>query len=415
MCSKDLPNLFGNTCAFSNSFAVNLYVVTVAARARPALDQVVGTVEADCGIASNLGKTRVLGAAEAGPPPGLEQLGVDVWRGNRPTHERGMVVLGSPVGHPDFVQAWAVARMAEEREFLQHLPQLPDLQCAWLLLALCASPRANHALRTIPPPDVAAYAAAHDEAVWGTLRECLGGDGGEDADEQFARDLACLPASLGGLGLASAAHVAPAAYWAAWADALPVMAARLPAFAAACVAALQQGGAGAACLSHAASARTLLMTEGWDACPSWTAVAGGLRPDAEADTGLGEWPHGWQLHASRTRNSYYRDRVMLPSLTPDRRALLRSQSGPHSGAWLTAIPGEPATTLFPPVMQVALRRRLRLPLPITARHCGSPGCGGSTRRHLGSRPTIRAAWISSSTAPPHWVSPYVAMPPSCPR
>ena len=46
----------------------------------------------------------------------------------------------------------------------------------------------------------------------------------------------------------------------------------------------------------------------------------------------------WQLHASRTRNSYYRDRVMLPSLTPDRRALLRSQSGPLAG-------GEPATTL----------------------------------------------------------------------
>ena len=68
---------------------------------------------------------------------------------------------------------------------------------------------------------------------------------------------------------------------------------------------------------------------------------------------------------------------MLPSLTPDRRALLRSQSGPHAGAWLTAIPGEPATTLSPPVMQVALRRRLRLPLPIAARQCGSPGCGGS--------------------------------------
>ena len=64
-------------------------------------------------------------------------------------------------------------------------------------------------------------------------------------------------------------------------------------------------------------------------------------------------------------NFYYRDRVMLPSLTPDRRALLRSQSGPHAGAWLTAIPGEPATTLSPPVMPVAMRRRLRLP------------CGGS--------------------------------------
>ena len=65
----------------------------------------------------------------------------------------------------------------------------------------------------------------------------------------------------------------------------------------------------------------------------------------------------------------------LLSLTLDRQALLRSQSCPHAGAWLTAIPGEPATTLPPPVIQVGLRRRLRLPLPITARRCGSPGCG----------------------------------------
>ena len=66
--------------------------------------------------------------------------------------------------------------------------------------------------------------------------------------------LAAVPA---GFGLASAARVAPAACWAAWADVLPVMAARLPAFAAACVATLQQGGAGAACMSHTAVDRGL--------------------------------------------------------------------------------------------------------------------------------------------------------------
>ncbi|CAE7454813.1 unnamed protein product [Symbiodinium natans] len=112
-------------------------VVTVATRARPALDQVVGTVEADCpdcGIASNLG-----------PCTSPEQLGADVWRGNRPTHVRGMVVLGSPVGHPDFVQAWAVAKMAEEREFLQHLPQL-SICSVHGCCSPYAPPRANHAL-----------------------------------------------------------------------------------------------------------------------------------------------------------------------------------------------------------------------------------------------------------------------------
>ena len=64
--------------------------------------------------------------------------------------QRGFVVLGAPIGHPAFIQAWADERLQEERRLLHELPELPDLQCAWLLLALCASPRANHALRTLP-------------------------------------------------------------------------------------------------------------------------------------------------------------------------------------------------------------------------------------------------------------------------
>ena len=111
--------------------------------------------------------------------------------------------------------------MLTERGLLNQWPRLPDLQCAWLLLAMCASPRANHALRTVPPLDIAGYAQAHDDAVWETLQACLGGVASGEADG--ARKLATLPASLGGLGLASAVRTAPAAYWAAWADALPVI------------------------------------------------------------------------------------------------------------------------------------------------------------------------------------------------
>ena len=47
---------------------------------------------------------------------------------------------------------------------MSHLPRLPDLQCAWLLLAMCASPRANHALRAVSPFDIAGFAQAHDDA-----------------------------------------------------------------------------------------------------------------------------------------------------------------------------------------------------------------------------------------------------------
>ena len=158
--------------------------------------------------------------------------------------------------------------------------------------------------------------------------------------------------------------MAPAACWAAWADSLPVIQARFPDMAAQ----LQRhmGDDNARCLAHADAARRLLITEGWGDCPNWHDITGGLLAAPNAEPGLGDWPHGWQFHASRTRNLYYCDRVLLPSLPPDHRALLRSQSGPHASAWLAAIPGEAATTLSPEAMQVALRRRLRLPLPIAS-------------------------------------------------
>ena len=48
----------------------------------------------------------------------------------------------------------------------------------------------------------------------------------------------------------------------------------------------------------------------------------------------------------------------------------------HGCAWLSAVPSEPAFTFAPQAIQLALRRRLRLPLPLSPNRCGpSPGCG----------------------------------------
>ena len=71
-----------------------------------------------------------------------------------------------------------------------------------------------------------------------------------------------------------------------------------------------------------------------------------------------------------------RERVLLPTLAPAAHALLYSQSGPHAGMWLAAIPSDAATTLAPDLMHVAMRRRLRLPLPLTVLHCGAEGRHG---------------------------------------
>ena len=129
------------------AFLDDLYVLTTRERAREARDTVVQAVQEGCGIASNDGKTRVYSHAGGEPSPGIAELGDDVWRGNKPSSERGLKVLGTPIGHPHFIASWAEGRVRTGQELLSQLPRLPDLQCAWLLLAMCASPRANHALR----------------------------------------------------------------------------------------------------------------------------------------------------------------------------------------------------------------------------------------------------------------------------
>ena len=68
----------------------------------------------------------------------------------------------------------------------------------------------------------------------------------------------------------------------------------------------------------------------------------GRLPKAVASR-LGRRLAAW-MAVSRTRNHGFRDSVRLPAMTPSTRALVRSQSGPHAGSWLSAIPFEPATT-----------------------------------------------------------------------
>ncbi|CAE7949518.1 unnamed protein product, partial [Symbiodinium sp. KB8] len=135
------------------------------------------------------------------------------------------------IGHPDFVQAWAAESMQEERKLLQQLPELPDLQCSWLLFSMCPLDDAPH-----------------------------------------AGPIATLPAVLGGLGLQSAQRTAPAAYRAAWADALPVMRAHALDFERRFQEALEKGaGFEAPCLHEAVEAR--VREAGWQACRTWRALS----------------------------------------------------------------------------------------------------------------------------------------------
>ena len=365
------------------AFLDDIYLVTQPSRVRAAFDSTTAIIQYMTGMRTNMGKCRIFNRTGSEAPLGIRELGEDVWCSNKPLPSRGLLVLGSPIGSPEFIHAHTQARMIEENKLLAELPMLSDLQCSWLLLLFCAEPRANHLLRTLPPTLSRLYAQAHDDALWQCLQTLLGETDDENFPAQYprARDIASLPAHMGGLGLRSATLHAPAAYWAGWADALFMLAQRQPVEAQRITQNLMIGGASqAACLSEASAAGRLLVEEGFSWIPPWQILLNGERPPPPDDNvnEPGMWNHGWQYYASLYRNIHFRSMQVLPSLDDASCALLRSQSGPQAGSWLTALPTEDATTMPPLLFQVALRRRLRLPLPMRPRFCGNltrPGCG----------------------------------------
>ncbi|CAE7599317.1 unnamed protein product [Symbiodinium natans] len=97
-----------------------------------------------------------------------------------------------------------------------------------------------------------------------TMQDMLGGrEADAEAAQHQARDIAFLPASLGGLGLLHAERISPAAYGAAWADALPVLQQRCPEAVERCLQELEAGNQAAApSLQAAAVVREAIGQEG---------------------------------------------------------------------------------------------------------------------------------------------------------
>ena len=108
-------------------------------------------------IQVHLGKTRTWNSAGEEPPGLLDMLPPEdaanpCWTGSwtLPAEKRGVVVLGSPVGCREFVEAKLQQRLEDQDRLLQRIPLVPHLQCAWLLLLFCGAPRCTYMLRTCP-------------------------------------------------------------------------------------------------------------------------------------------------------------------------------------------------------------------------------------------------------------------------
>ena len=205
---------------------------------------------------------------------------------------------------------------------------------------------------------------------------------GTDRILDSARRIAFLPIVQGGLGLRSSALLSPAAYWAAWADVLPIIVDRVPALGEHALQELESGASQVRCVAQAAAAETTVTRPEFPQKPTWRELAAGIRPPEPIDAfddEPGQWPHGWQFYASLGLITYHREHAVLPSLDGAAQARVRSQSGAHAGDHVKALPTCEHTTASAQRFNGMLRRRVRLPVATGRRHCPAQRCQDSGR------------------------------------
>ena len=347
------------------AFLDDIYCILPPERVRPVYDLLAHHLHAQAHIRLNSGKTRIWNASGQ-QPPNIGTLGPAVWVGNtsHPRHEQGLTVLGAPIGTTEYKQHQLQLLRIEHDKLLQQLPHLQDLQASWLLLLYCASPRCIYQLRMLPPDITAQFSQDHDTAVAACLSELL--DAGPIPATSLA--IAHLPLSQGGLGLTSASVTANPIYWASWADTLPVLHNQLPQHAETLLHQLQHPAEAPPAVHAALTAANHLQEHGYDV-PEWEPLATGRtqsppQPSTHGPTHHRGWQHG-AVHAYHTSfETSLQDR-----LDPASQALLASQQGPHASRSFTTIPYNIDTEYPTHLFRILILRRLRLPIPLTARHC----------------------------------------------
>ena len=129
------------------------HTVTSHKRTATAFAALQGALMIKTGIHLNPGKTKIWNVA-GGETSRVRHSSADrgnvrptatVWRGSDlPTCQQVMKILGTPLGHPDFVRASLESKNASHQRFLDRIPLLQDVQASWLLLVHCAAARANY-------------------------------------------------------------------------------------------------------------------------------------------------------------------------------------------------------------------------------------------------------------------------------
>ena len=227
-------------------------------------------------------------------------MGQGAWKGdhNLLPKEQGIKILGCPIGHTDFVHHFLEGILEKQRELTNRIPQLEDVQKAWLLLYYCANSRANYYTRVVPPEYTGVYARGHDQC----LRDCLYsilGINWESINLRWQK-LSQLSFSRGGVGLRSATRLRFCAYWASWSDCLEMLQQRKPSLVDRILLELDRNGGDSVALQQLVRSATELTNLGVE-IPSWQKLSEGARPPTQSvpDQTPGCFPvKGWQRWAA---------------------------------------------------------------------------------------------------------------------
>ena len=239
-------------------------------------------------------------------------------------------------------------------------------------------------MRTTPPTQSQIAAQTHDANVIRTFRELFGIPGPDTWDDQLHNLSyntwllqAQLPLRYAGLGLRNSSRLAPAAYWASWADSLHNLTRGFPAIGQDLLGHLNTLTGGdidganncPECLVQAERAGRTCDDSGWAGRATWAQLAAGERPPVppQQPLSLGEWTHGWQFHASdrieqaahnqllQTLGGGQSARVNAATMG---KARVQASMGPYASIWLTVCPTTPNLWLDNAQLLCAVRRRL---------------------------------------------------------
>ena len=236
-----------------------------------------------------------------------------------------------PVGHSAFVQKWLADKEESHQQFLTRIPAVQDAQCAWLLLLMCAGPRAHHILGNLPPSEVSQFAPNHDTS----LRACQCARWREEGWQIVCPR--CMPEH----------HKFARSFSRNWRDHHP---------------------------EPSVCGKPRMQPRCWQA-KAWRSRIG---PDLRCSSSvrrsqsIRKWESGstfGSFHASVARDTVYAPCVHLPPLSTDHQASRTSQRGPCASHHFTCLPTSQETTFTSEEFRTLLLVRLHLPLHVDERVC----------------------------------------------